>query len=67
MLDKIPDAEQMSALVGQALYDIWNKLCTLIDEKYDMECCLLYTSYIFVYFKYPTVPNQFKVCIFFLT
>lgn len=28
MLDKIPDAEQMSALVGQALYDIWNKLCT---------------------------------------
>lgn len=38
MLDKIPDAEQMNALVGQALYDIWNKLCTLIDEKYDMEC-----------------------------
>lgn len=39
MLDKIPDAEEMTALVGQSLYDIWNKLCTLINEKYDMECC----------------------------
>ena len=38
MLDKIPDAEEMTALVGQSLYDIWNKLCTLINEKYDMEC-----------------------------
>ena len=34
MLDKIPNAEEMIALVGQSLYDIWNKLCT----------CLLYTS-----------------------
>ena len=38
MLDKIPKAEEMTALVGQSLYDIWNKLCTLIDEKYEMEC-----------------------------
>ena len=38
MLDKIPNAEEMTALVGQSLYDIWNKLCALIDEKYDMEC-----------------------------
>ena len=27
MLDKIPNAEEMIALVGQSLYDIWNKLC----------------------------------------
>ena len=38
MLDKIPNAEEMTALVGQSLYAIWNKLCALIDEKYDMEC-----------------------------
>ena len=38
MLDKIPNAEEMTALVGQSLYDVWNELCTLIEEKYDMEC-----------------------------
>ena len=38
MLDKIPTAEEMTALVGQPLYDLWNKLCILIDEKYEMEC-----------------------------
>ena len=38
MLDKIPNAEEMTALVGKSLFDIWNKLCILIDEKYDMEC-----------------------------
>ena len=37
MLDKIPNAEEMTNLVGQSLYDVWNKLCTLIDEKYEME------------------------------
>ena len=38
MLDKIPNAEEMIALVGQSLYDVQNKLCILIDEKYEMEC-----------------------------
>ena len=38
MLDIIPDAEQMTLLVGQPLYEIWNKLCALIDEKYEMDC-----------------------------
>ena len=33
MLDKIPSAEEMMTLVGQSLYDVWNKLCTLIDEQ----------------------------------
>ena len=38
MLDIIPDAEQMTSLVGESLYVIWNKLCALIDENYDMDC-----------------------------
>jgi len=33
MLDKIPNAEEMTALIGQSLYDIWQKLCFMIDEK----------------------------------
>lgn len=37
MLDKIPNNEELTALVGQSLYDVWNKLCALIDENYDME------------------------------
>ncbi|MDE7360953.1 MAG: DUF3788 domain-containing protein [Oscillospiraceae bacterium] len=37
MLDIIPDTERMTALVGKSLYEIWNKLCALIDEKYDMD------------------------------
>ena len=37
MLDTIPNVEEMTALVGQSLYDVWNKLCALIDEKYDMD------------------------------
>lgn len=38
MLDKIPNAEELSSLVGQSLYDVWNNLCTSIDENYEMEC-----------------------------
>ncbi len=38
MLDRIPNTEQMTNLVGKSLYEIWNKLCVLIDEKYDMDC-----------------------------
>ena len=37
MLDKVPNAEEMTTLVGQSLYDVWNKLCALINEKYEME------------------------------
>ncbi len=37
MLDTVPGAEQMTALLGASLYDVWNKLCALIDEKYDMD------------------------------
>ena len=38
MLDKIPDAEEMTALVGPPLFEVWIKLCAAIDKKYDMEC-----------------------------
>lgn len=37
MLDTIPSEAEMIALVGKPLYDIWQKLCALIEEKYDME------------------------------
>ena len=37
MLDSIPSAENMTALVGPSLYEIWNQLCALIEEKYDMD------------------------------
>lgn len=37
MLDRIPGKEQMTALVGESLYEIWNQLCALIDENYDMD------------------------------
>lgn len=37
MLDAVPSAEQMTALVGTSLYEIWKQLCALIEEKYDMD------------------------------
>lgn len=37
MLDAIPNAEQMTALIGKPFYDVWNQLCATIDEKYDMD------------------------------
>lgn len=37
MLDTVPNAEEMTSLMGKSLYDIWTRLCSLIDEKYDME------------------------------
>lgn len=37
MLDIIPNEAELTALVGKELYDVWSKLCTSLDEKYDME------------------------------
>lgn len=37
MLDMIPNEERMTALVGNALYDVWKQLCALIEERYDMD------------------------------
>ena len=37
MPDITPDARQMTALLGEHLYGVWNSLCALIEERYDME------------------------------
>lgn len=37
MLDRVPGEEQMTALVGGSLYQVWCQLTDLIDQRYDME------------------------------
>lgn len=37
MLENIPSHADMAALLGQPLFDVWQKLCGAIDEKYEME------------------------------
>ena len=37
MADMIPGEEEIAALVGPSLYTVWNRLCTRIDETYDMD------------------------------
>lgn len=37
MLNSTPNAEEMTSLVGKPLYEVWNNLCDLIDDKYDMD------------------------------
>ena len=37
MADMIPGEEEIAALVGPSLYAVWNRLCTRIDETYDMD------------------------------
>lgn len=37
MPDIISGTEQMTSLLGASLYEIWEQLCTLIDEHYDMD------------------------------
>lgn len=37
MLEKVPTKDDMIALIGQPQYEVWNKLCDLIETKYDME------------------------------
>lgn len=37
MTDITPDARQMTALLGGQLYGVWNSLCALIEERYDIE------------------------------
>ena len=37
MLDMSPDENEMTALVGKSLYEVWTGLCALIDEKYDAD------------------------------
>lgn len=37
MLDRVPNAEEITALIGRPLYNVWKELCAMIEEKYDME------------------------------
>lgn len=37
MPEKIPANEEMVALIGEHLFQVWTKLCDLIESKYDME------------------------------
>ena len=37
MLENIPSQSIMTELLGQSLYEVWQALCSAIDEKYDME------------------------------
>ena len=37
MLENIPSHAAMTELLGQSLYEVWQALCSAIDEKYDME------------------------------
>ena len=37
MLEKIPSQSIMTELLGQSLYEVWQALCSAIDERYDME------------------------------
>ena len=35
MLETAPSQSAMTELLGQSLFDVWQKLCAAIDEKYD--------------------------------
>ena len=37
MSEKIPSQSIMTDLLGQPLFEVWQKLCVVIDEKYEME------------------------------
>lgn len=37
MLDKIPSKTILIDLIGQPLFEVWKALCSLINEKYEME------------------------------
>lgn len=37
MLETIPSQSNMAELLGQSLFEVWQELCSAIDEKYEME------------------------------
>ena len=37
MLKNIPSQSAMTELLGPSLYEVWQELCSAIDEKYEME------------------------------
>ena len=36
MIDHIPSQSAMIELLGQSLFEVWQKLCLVIDEKYEI-------------------------------
>ena len=37
MLENIPSQSTMTELLGESLFEVWQKLCSTIDGKYEME------------------------------
>ena len=37
MLEKIPSESTLKELLGQSLFEVWQNLCSTIDEKYEMQ------------------------------
>ncbi len=37
MLENIPSQSTMTELLGKSLFDVWQELCSTIDEKYEMD------------------------------
>ena len=37
MLEKIPSQSYLEELLGLSLSEVWQALCSAIDEKYEME------------------------------
>lgn len=37
MLEKIPNEQELKNLLGESLFEVWTKLCAVVDEKYDMD------------------------------
>lgn len=37
MQEKAPEKEVLTELIGDPLYNVWTRLCSLIEERYDME------------------------------
>lgn len=37
MLDIVPSESVMIELLGQSLFEVWQELCSAINDKYEME------------------------------
>ena len=37
MLEQIPSPSELEELLGQSLFEVWQALCSVIDEKYEMD------------------------------
>ena len=37
MLENIPSQSTLTELLGQSLFEVWQELCSSIDEKYEMD------------------------------